>query len=98
MIVFYIAGFLNCLPVTEIRGYFAVFRQDPIEGGGVIPPVYLIYQSPGFRIAMLFFKAISPLALAVGPGVAAGLLKTYGYEYAAESLETFQYCGWWVLA
>ncbi|CAO3572347.1 unnamed protein product [Mortierella alpina] len=41
---------------------------------------------------------MSPLALAVGPGVAVGLSKTYGYEYATESLETFQYCGWWVLA
>ncbi|KAF9952361.1 hypothetical protein BGZ72_006336 [Mortierella alpina] len=94
---FYVIGMLNCVPVTEIRGRFAIYRHDCLKRGRAFPPVYVFYLTLRQRRALLCTGVLSMTIIGLGCGVASGVLEDRGHDHAADLLTNIEYYGMGVI-
>ncbi|KAF9991167.1 hypothetical protein BGZ75_004652 [Mortierella antarctica] len=88
----YVFGMLNCVPVTEFKGSFAVYRHEFFA-----KPVYILHLTSRQRRAFLAICTTTPGIFALGTGVVEGVFDYQGQDHSADVASTVLYLGWCVL-
>ncbi|KAF9939983.1 hypothetical protein BGZ67_008526 [Mortierella alpina] len=88
----YVFEMLSCVPVTEFKGSFAVYRHEFFA-----KPVYILHLTSRQRRAFLAICTTTSGIFALGTGVVEGVFDYQDQDHSADVASTVLYLGWCVL-